>query len=181
MTRIAILEREEMSAEQGEVYDDVKAHGGPLGGPYWAYIRNPKLMRLQQDLSNCIAAGGLSKRERQMAIMAIIRFWGAAYPWSVQYSAAQKLGIASDVLETINAGGRAKVDDAREQMAYDVAREMLETRNLSEATYASAAKLFSENELVSLITCVGQFSMTCLTTIGFDCTPASEGARLQKL
>lgn len=180
MTRIAVLKREDMNAEQGKVYDDVKAEGGPLGGPYWAYIRNPKLMRLQQDLSNCIAAGGPSKRERQMAIMAIIRHWGAAYPWSVQYKAAQNLGIATDVLDTINAGGRAKVADAREQMAYDLAREMLETRNLSEATYNAASKLFNENELVSLISTVGQFSMTCLTTIGFDCTPAPDGARISK-
>ncbi len=180
MTRIQVLKREEMNAEQGKVFDDVKAEGGPLGGPYWAYIRSPKLMRLQQDLSNCVAAGGLSKRERQMAIMAIIRHWGAAYPWSVQYKAAQNLGIATDVLDTINAGGRPKVADAREQMAYDVARELLDSRNLSDATYDAAAKLFSEMEMVSLITTVGQFSMTCLTTIGFDCTPAADGARIQR-
>ena len=181
MTRIHILQREEMSAEQGKVFDDVKAEGGPLGGPYWAYISNPKLMRLQQDLSNCIAGGGLSKRERQMAIMAIIRHWGAAYPWSVQYKTALNLGIAADVLDTINAGGRPAVSDAREQMAFDVARELLGSRSLSPAAYDGASRLFSETELVSLIASIGQFSMTCLTTLAYDCTPAPGGAAMQKL
>ena len=36
MTRIAILKREEMNEEQGAVYDDAKAAGRPLGGPYFA-------------------------------------------------------------------------------------------------------------------------------------------------
>ena len=67
MTRIAVLKREQMDAEQGKVFDEVKAAGGPLGGPYWAYIRFPRLMRLAQDMSTVLGQGGLSKRERQLA------------------------------------------------------------------------------------------------------------------
>ena len=174
MTRIPVLTREDMNAEQGKVYDDVKAEGGPLGGPYWAYIRNPKLMRLQQDLSNCVAAGGISKRERQISMMAIIRFWGADYPWSVQARAALNVGFSPEVVDTINAGGTPKLDDAREKMAYDLTNELLKSHKLSDATYAAATKLFNENELVSLVTNIGQFSMTCLTTIAFDCTPSTD-------
>ena len=175
MTRIAILSREAMNAEQGKVYDDVKAEGGPLGGPYWAYIRFPKLMRALQDLSNLMAAdGGLSKRERQVAIMAVIRFWGAEYPWSVQERGARAMGIEGDILEAINAGEKPKLADAREQMAYGLAHELLSTRRLDEATYAAANKLFDEKQLVTLIALVGQFSMTCLTTIAYDCTPGAD-------
>ncbi|MGE3877125.1 MAG: carboxymuconolactone decarboxylase family protein [Parvibaculaceae bacterium] len=174
MTRIAILKREQMDAEQGKVFDDVKEAGGPVGGPYWAYIRFPKLMRLAQDLSGCLGQGGLSKRERQIAIMAIIRFWGAEYPWAVQTRTALSIGLQQEIIDTINAGGTPKLDDPREKMAYDVAVELLNNRKLSDATYAAAAKLFKEKELVSLIGTVGAFSMTCLTTIAYDCTPPDE-------
>lgn len=175
MTRIAILGREQMNAEQGKVYDDVKSEGGPLGGPYWAYIRHPQLMRQLQDTSNYIGQkGGLSKRERQMAIMAIIRFWGAEYPWAVQTRAALAMGISQQIIDAINDGGTPVLDAPREKTAYDVAVEMLNTRKLSDATYARASATFSESELVALIATVGQFSMTCLTTIGFDCTPPDD-------
>jgi 4-carboxymuconolactone decarboxylase len=174
MTRIAILKRDQMDAEQGKVFDDVKAAGGPVGGPYWAYIRFPRLMRLAQDLSSCLGQGGLSKRERQIAIMAIIRFWGAEYPWAVQTRTALSIGLQQEIIDTINAGGTPKLDDPREKMAYDVAVELLNNRKLSDATYAAAAKLFNEKELVSLIGTVGAFSMTCLTTIAYDCTPPDE-------
>ena len=174
MTRIAILDRKDMNAEQGKLFDDVKAEGGPLGGPYWAYIRFPRLMRLAQDISNCLGQGGLSKRERQLAIMAVIRFWGAAYPWAVQTRAALGLGIPQAVIDAINSGATPALPDAREKMCYDVAVELLGNKKLSNATYAVASGMFGEKELVSLIATCGAFSMTCLTTIAYDCTPPDD-------
>lgn len=175
MTRISILDRSKMNSDQGKVFDAVKQEGGPLGGPYWAYIRHPQLMRHLQDTSNYLGQnGGLSKRERQMAIMAIIRFWGAEYPWAVQTRAALAMGISQEIIDTINNGGTPALDDPREKMAYDVAVEMLNTRKLKETTYQKASGLFGEAELVSLIATIGQFSMTCLTTIAYDCTPPDE-------
>src|ERR1700683_5167518 len=43
MARIPILDRTEMNAEQGRVYDAAKEASGIVGGPYYAYIRLPKL------------------------------------------------------------------------------------------------------------------------------------------
>lgn len=181
MTRIAILERDRMNAEQGKVYDDVKSEGGPLGGPYWAYIRFPRLMRLVQDISSCLGQGGMSKRERQIAIMAIIRFWGAEYPWTVQTRSALAMGISTEVIDTINAGGKPLLTDPREKMAYEIAVELLQSHKLSDPTYAGASKLFNEQELVSLVATVGQFTMTCLTAIAYECTPPDDlSHRLQK-
>ena len=43
MPRIKILDRADMNAEQGRVYDAAKQGSGIVGGPYYAYIRLPKL------------------------------------------------------------------------------------------------------------------------------------------
>lgn len=174
MTRIAVLKREQMDQEQGKLFDDVKAEGGPVGGPYWAYIRFPKLMRLAQDISTCLGQGGLSKRERQISILAVVRFWGAEYPWAAQARAAATIGLDQSIVDTINSGGTPKLDNPREKLAYDVALELLKSHKLSDATYAGAAKLFNEKELVSLVSTVGQFTTTCLTTIAYDCTPTDD-------
>ena len=55
MTRIAILTPDEMNDEQRAVIDASKANGKPHGGPFWAYIRNPKLMQSVQNTAACIA------------------------------------------------------------------------------------------------------------------------------
>jgi hypothetical protein len=43
MPRIAIIDRADMNPEQARVYDAAKDSGGPVGGPFLAYIRLPKL------------------------------------------------------------------------------------------------------------------------------------------
>jgi len=174
MTRITILKREDMTAEQGEVYDEAKAKGGPVGGPHYAYIRYPRLMRAFQDVGFALGQGGLSKRERQVAIMAVCRFWGAEYPWAVQARNALKIGLEAEIIDAINAGQAPAIADAREKMAYDLASELLDQRKLSDATYAKAASLFDEKELLCLIATVGQYSVTCLTTSAYDVTPPAD-------
>jgi hypothetical protein len=55
MTRISILTPDDMNDEQRAVIDASKANGKPHGGPFWAYIRNPKLMQNVQNTGACIA------------------------------------------------------------------------------------------------------------------------------
>ena len=49
MTRIPIIDRADLNAEQARVYDAAKETGGPVGGPYYAYIRLPKLFEACQE------------------------------------------------------------------------------------------------------------------------------------
>ena len=174
MTRIPVLKRDEMTPEQGKLWDDIKTEGGPLGGPHYAYIRYPRLMRAVQDVGFALGKTDLTKRERQIAILAVCRFWGAEYPWAAQVRNGLKIGLDQAMIDTINAGQRPKLADAREQMAYDLATELLTKRKLSDATYDSARKLFGETELICLVSSVGQYSMTCLTTSAFDVTPTGD-------
>src|SRR5215510_13391413 len=64
MTRIAIIDRADMNAEQARVYDAAKQTTGIVGGPYLAYIRLPKVFEACQDLRATLAAGPLSRREQ---------------------------------------------------------------------------------------------------------------------
>ncbi len=66
MTRIAIIDRTDMDTEQARVHDTAKQSGGPVGGPYFAYIRLPKLFEAAQNLRACLASGPLSRREQQI-------------------------------------------------------------------------------------------------------------------
>ncbi len=174
MTRIKILEREEMNDEQGRVYDEAKASGGPVGGPYTAYIRNPELMLRMQDLRNCLTAGPLSPRERQIAHLVIARHWGARYPWFAQARASLAAGVDQEIIDAINARRDPGLDDARERSAYEVAKELLADHGLSDAAYAAAEESLGLEDLVALVATVGQFSMTCCTTNAFDVSPPDD-------
>lgn len=178
MTRIKILKRDEMNAEQGKLFDELGAAGLPNSGPYWAYIRDPKIMRAVSDLSACLRGASLSGRERQIAVLAIARHWNAKFPWAAQVRASLAAGVDQPVIDAINARQEPKLASPREQLAYRVATELLANRGLSDATYAAAAKQFKEDELVALVSLVGQFSMTCCTANAFDITPPEGAATL---
>jgi 4-carboxymuconolactone decarboxylase len=171
VTRFAILSRAEMNAEQGEVYDDIEKEGGRLGGPYWALIRIPKFMRLHQDMGTYLRECALSVRERQIAVLTTVRHWGGKYPWAAQVRASLQVGLDEATIAAINRRETPKLTDTRERLAHEVAKELLATKGLSEATYAAAEKAYGLTQLTDLVAAIGYFTMLCCTANAFDITP----------
>jgi 4-carboxymuconolactone decarboxylase len=179
MTRIKILGRDDMDDEQGALYDQIGEEGGPRAGPYWAYIRHPVLMRLCQDVGNWFRGSGLSGRERQIAVLTVVRFWDANYPWAVQVRASLSAGVDQDTIDAINHRRDPGLTDPREKMAHEVASQLVNTHRLTDETYAEAEKLFGDKDLVSLVGVAGYFGMVATTANAIDATPPDDApARL---
>ncbi len=174
MTRIAILTLDDMNHEQRAVIAASKANGKPHGGPFWAYIRNPKLMQSLHHMADSIADSTLSAREQQIVTLTVARFWGANYPWAAQCRNGLKVGLTQAEIDAINGRGALPTNDKRELLAHKIANELLADKKLSDATYAAAEASFSTEELVALVARVGSFSMTCCTANAFDITPPDD-------
>jgi len=165
MARIQIIDRADMNAEQARVYDAAKQTSGIVGGPYYAYIRLPKVFEACQNLRSSLAAGPLSPREQQIAHLAIARHWNSKYPWFAQVRRSLSVGIDRAVIDAIN---------ARERTCFVVASEILANKGLNDASYASAEKTMGLESLVSLVALTGSFSMTCMTAGTFGIDPPAE-------
>jgi len=174
MARIALIDRADMNAEQARVHDAAKASGGPVGGPYYAYIRLPKLYEAAQNLRNSLAAGPLSRREQQIVNLTVARHWNARYPWFAQARASLNVGIDQAVIDAINARKTPELSNAREKMCFTVAREVLANKGLSDETYAAAEKTMGLESLVALVATTGSFSMTCMTAATFGVEPPAD-------
>src|SRR5882672_10697242 len=125
MARIPIIDRADMNAEQARVYDQAKNSSGIVGGPYYAYIRLPKVFEACQNLRSCLAAGPLTPREQQIVNLTVARHWNARYPWFAQVRRSLAVGLEQAVIDTINARKLPSLPDAREQTCYAVASELL--------------------------------------------------------
>jgi 4-carboxymuconolactone decarboxylase len=163
MTRIAIIDRADMNAEQGRVYDAAKQSSGIVGGPYHAYIRLPKLFEACQNLRDSLSSGPLSRREQQIVNLVVARHWNARYPWFAQVRRSLPVGIDQAVIDAINARKTPSLADARERTCFLVASELLANKGLSDESYAAAEKTMGLESLVALVASIGSFSMTCLT------------------
>jgi len=170
MARIAILDRGDMNAEQARVYDAAKHSSGIVGGPYYAYIRLPKVFEACQNLRASLSSGPLSAREQQIVNLVVARHWNARYPWFAQVRRSLTLGIAQEVIDAINAHGNPGLADAREHTCLVVTRELLARKSLGDETYSAAEKTMGLESLVALVASIGSFSMTCMTanTFGID-------------
>ncbi len=174
MTRIAIIDRDDMNPEQARVYDAAKESGGPVGGPFYAYIRIPELFQVAQDMRDTLGAGPLSGRERLIVFMVVARHWNARYPWFAQSRNALKTGIEREIVDAINAREVPALSDARERTCYEVARELMESNRLSDASYAAAEDIMGETDLVALVAASGQFVMTCCTANACEVDPPAD-------
>jgi hypothetical protein len=174
MARIAIIDRSDMNAEQARVYDAAKAANGPLGGPYFAYIRLPKLFEASQNLRGCLSSGPLSRREQQLVNLAVARHWNAKYPWFAQVRASLAVGIEQSAIDAINARSTPNLADARERICFAVARDLLSNKGLSDHAYADAERTLGLQDLVALVAATGSFSMTCMTANTFGIDPPAD-------
>ena len=174
MARIAILERSDMNAEQARVYDAAKQSSGIVGGPYYAYIRLPKLFEACQNLRAAPSSGPVSPREQQIVNLVVARHWNAWYPWFAQVRRSLAVGIEQAVIDAINAHGNPNLADVREHTCLVVARELLASKGLSDETYAAAEKTMGLESLVALVASIGSFSMTCMTANTFGIDPPAD-------
>ena len=140
MSRIPIIDRADMNAEQARVYDEAKQSSGIVGGPYYAYIRLPKLFEACQNLRGCLAAGPLCPREQQVVNLTVARHWNARYPWFAQVRRSLSVGIDRAIIDAINARKPPNLADARERTCFVVSSELLANKGLSDETYAAAEK-----------------------------------------
>ncbi|MEI8151220.1 MAG: hypothetical protein WCG92_06440 [Hyphomicrobiales bacterium] len=171
MPRLAIIDRADMNAEQARVHDAAQQSGGPVGGPYFAYIRLPKLFEAAQALRGCLSSGPLSRREQQIVNLVVARHWNARYPWYAQVRGLLTVGIDQSIIDAINARKTPELADARERTCYNVAREILANKGLSDAAYAAAEAAMGLPDLVALVATTGSFSMTCMTAATFQVAP----------
>lgn len=174
MTRIKILDRLEMDAEQGRVHDAASAAKAPVGGPYYAYIRLPKLFEGAQALRESLAHGPLSRRETQVINLTVARCMNAQYPWFAQVRASLNAGIEQPVIDAINARETPGLTEGRERTCHVVARELVEKKGLSDESYAAALRTMGEKDLVALVAVTGSFQMTCLTANTFAVDPPAQ-------
>jgi alkylhydroperoxidase family enzyme len=174
MPRIPIIDRAAMNAEQARVYDAAKQSSGIVGGPYYAYIRLPKLFEASQGMRESLASGPLSHREQQLVNLAVARHYDARYPWFAQVRRSLAVGITQAAIDAINARKTPTLDDARERTCLAVASELVAKHGLRDDSYAAAEKTLGLESLVALVATTGSFSMTCLTANTFGIEPPAD-------
>jgi 4-carboxymuconolactone decarboxylase len=162
--RFKPLSLDEMAPEQRRVAESIVA--GPrkaLGGPFSALIYSPETGDRAQKLGEQVRFhNSLPDKLKELAILVVARHWTAQYEWYVHQRLALAAGLNPTVAADIAAGKRPAGLQADERAIYDFAAELLETKEVRDATFKAVADRFGEKGVVDLICTLGYYGLVSM-------------------
>ena len=158
---------EQLDPEQQAVAAEVlKQSSAGLGGPYGMLIKSPELLKRYLLMTDYLRQKtSLPHRLNEMAILLEARLWDAQYEWWAHEPLARKAGLADAIIEDIRAGKRPTAMQPDEAIVYDVVTELLNKRQLSDATFAAAKQTLGEQQVVDLVAVTGFYVMVSTVII----------------
>ena len=175
MTRIPVLDRDDMDAEQKAVNDRIVANNARVGfGPAIGYAYSAGVWQIHNTSSAHLLDCSLTNAQVRIVSLMTVRHWKAAYPWSAQAKTALKAGLDPASIEAINDGRDPDFEDAADAAVYDAARELLATGNLSDDGFKTAETALGYQRLVELVGAIGHFCTTAMMANVVGVTPAAD-------
>ena len=151
--RYAPIPAEAMTDEQKAVAKLlIEGPRGGIRGPFNALLRNPKLADRVRQLGDSIRfENSLAAADREFVILMTARFWTARYEWYAHGKIALELGVPQATIDAI--GERRKPDNmtGNQPLLWQFCHEMLEVKDVSDATYAQAIERFGEKTVLDVM------------------------------
>src|ERR1700683_4527287 len=160
MARYRELSTAEMSPAQKAVVDEiVSGKRGRFGGPFQLLIRAPEVCKHLSRLGEYLRWGSsLSPALSELAICLTARHIRANYEWHAHAPLAVEGGVPAAALGAIRTGG-APPFAAKDQAPRDKpVSELIDTKRLSDASFAEAIAAFGEQGVVELGTIIGYYT-----------------------
>jgi 4-carboxymuconolactone decarboxylase len=179
MARIPARTFEELDAEEKRIWQDVgAARSGSPGGPFAVWMHHPKIADAVNQFGNLLRTGELGRKMMEFVTLIVARDWTAQYVFAAHVPAAREYGIADDIIEAIRTRRTPVFIDAEEKLVYDTTRELLDSKHLSDESYALAEKTLGRNRLIELVTTIGFYMTASIMVNTFEIGPRHEGKRL---
>ena len=147
-----------------------------LGGPYNPLLRSPVMGQRMFDLLYYLRwNSSVPLRLNEFAILIIGRQWRSQVEWFAHAPLAIKAGLSPDLVATLKTQKRPEKMAEDEALVYDFVTELTQNKSVSEATFARARKVFSEQQLVDLTTITGTYvTVAMLLAMADEGVPAGK-------
>lgn len=106
-----------------------------------------------------LADGALPERDRELAILRTAWRCRARYEWGQHVLIATRIGIKTAEIDAIARDSTAGAWSERERAVLNAADELHTTSTLGDATWATLAADYSDEQLIELILTVGQYHL----------------------
>lgn len=169
------LRYEELKPAQKVIADRAIAGGGTIG-IFNITLRSPELSEATRGIISSRIPPVISARQNELAVLLTGRYWGAQYEFSVHHRVAARAGISEETIAAIVQGKRPAALLPEEVPVYDFVTELLNNKQVSDATFQSTKEKMGEKGVVDLIGLVS-FYQTASLMMNVDRYPLDEGRK----
>jgi len=163
----------EAQKKAAEVFAEDRGYA--VRGPFVPLIRSPEVMLRAKAMGDYLRFKSvLAPRINEMVIIITAREWTQNYEWNAHHPAALKAGLRPDIADAIADGRRPTGVGEDEEIAYDMATEILRLKRVSDTTYARAVAKFGEQGVIDLLGVVGYYNFLAIV-LNATRTPMPEG------
>lgn len=155
------LKYEDMTPAQQAITDRALKGRGAIGS-FNIMLRAPELSETIRSASGFRGQTELPARLSELGIIVNARYYTTQFEWLVHRNAAHQAGISEEITEAIRTGRRPEFTQSDEAAVYDYLRELLTTKQVSDATLARVRQEIGDKSLVDLIGIVGSYQFTSL-------------------
>jgi len=155
---------DELNAQQRPVAEEIlKVSSVGLAGPYNPLLRSPLLAdRMVKLLDYLRFNTSVPRRLNEFAILIQARLWTSQVEWVAHHPLALKAGLTESVAEDLKAGRRPTGMKPDEEIVYDLCMELSTQHKVSDATFARAKTMFTDQQIVDLVTLSGTYASVAM-------------------
>ena len=182
MSRVPDIVPDKLNPDQRKIYDQIMSTRpeGKLFGPSSLWIRDVNLAEATGQMAKVLRHGGkLDAPLFELITLIVARQWTAQYVWVVHAKEAAKVGLEAAIIEAVRTRRVPPFSHERQSTIYEMTNELVETRELSESTYARALALFGVDLILEIVTAVGFYTLVCMTLKTFDAPAPGEVTPLE--
>lgn len=176
--RLPLIDPATMTPAQRKLFDELNATwvvvakqlgvqattaDGRLIGPFNALLLHPEVSEKLSDFQVAEAKyTTLSKRVREVVIIAVGAIWHAEYELYAQKATARQLGFSDAAIAALAKGDIPEKElSEEEKVATQLTHQLVSHHRVGEELYRKGEKIFGTKGLFDLIALIGEYQTVC--------------------
>ena len=162
MARIPLVNRDRLPEGEQAAYDAFmeSRDGRPNVGPYVLIAHMPEMAQRLEALRTYIRGeASLSQKLQELVMLTVAREMDCAFIWYAHAATARQAGVRDDIVDRLREKQELPDLDPDEQAAVNFARELLQNRRVSQATFDVASNRFGQRGTMTLTNLVACYAV----------------------
>jgi 4-carboxymuconolactone decarboxylase len=137
--------------------------GTEVFGPFIPLLWSSEVMVRTAALGDYLRErSAFPPRLSEFMILIAAKHWTQQYEWSLHGPIAIRAGVEPAIVDAIAKGGRPATMSDDQATLYELCTELLQTQEVSDATYRRALAAFGEKGIVEAVAIMGYYSMLAM-------------------